>query len=84
MDDKLTKLLERKKALEFQRRQLLNVVTTKQRKANTRRTFVAGRVFLEALETYPEYKTLFYNLLDKFVTGSYDRALFNLAPLPNV
>lgn len=53
-------------------------VRTTERKQDTRRKIIAGAILLEHAEKDAEFASTVNDLLDRFVTRSEDRELFNL------
>ncbi|MCH9661580.1 MAG: hypothetical protein K0U54_11805 [Bacteroidetes bacterium] len=82
--EKLAQLQKKKKQLEAQIQAKNARAATKQRKQQTRKEFISGRVSLHMLENHPdhEFSKLFIKAVDELITREDERRLFYLPPLP--
>jgi hypothetical protein len=78
VEERLKKLDEQKQKLLNQQRQKAAAVKNKERKQDARRNFLAGSIILN----HPPLKDELMRLLDEKLVKPADRALFDLAPLP--
>jgi hypothetical protein len=77
-NDKLEKLIERRKQLDARIRREQNRQSAKQRKIDTRRKILAGAWVLDEAEKRPDFKKFVYQRLDRFLTRKTDREVFGL------
>ncbi|SRR5579875_1005229 len=77
-NDKLEKLIERRKQLDARIRREQNRQSAKQRKLDTRRKILAGAWVLDEAEKRPDFKKFVYQRLDSFLTRKTDREVFGL------
>lgn len=81
---KLQKLREKQARIEAQMRTLAARERTQSRKDDTRRKIIAGALALYHAAKNPDdaFTKKLLRLLDEYVVKPYERALFNLPPLP--
>lgn len=77
-NEKLEKLIAKRKELDARIRKEQNRENTKQRKRETRRKILAGAWVLDEAEKRPDFKKFVYQRLDSFLTRKTDREVFGL------
>ena len=83
IEEKAAREIEQLKAKQekIEQRKLDALMKT-DRASETRRKILAGSLIIKIMENDEAAKTRFMNQLDKHLTRTDDRALFNLKPLP--
>jgi transposase len=78
MNDRRQRLLERKKRLEQQLKELDEREARQKQKNDPKRAQVAGRAVLKHAKNDPQFAATLRDILDTLVTGKRNRKLFDL------